>query len=186
MEPLETVETFTTRLDAELALRWLEDDGVSARLVDLAATSEGISATLIEAQANREVAGVSVAVAREDLERARAILQSQAQNDDLPATGITACPERISKKPDEDQPESERDEVARRACLAAAFGLGTLPLLLHLYSLLVLLGFQDAKGPLSESGKRYLIIAIVIDALVLSTVVLFLVLVCSGLFSATG
>src|SRR5262249_30252077 len=100
--------------------------------------------------------------------------------------GITACPERISKKPDEDQPESEQDEVARRACLAAVFGLGTLPLLLHLYSLLLLLGFQEAKGPLSERGRRHLMIAIVIDALVLSTILLSLVIVCSGLFSATG
>src|SRR5438874_9618686 len=96
MEPLEPVGIFHTRLQAERARRWLEDEGVAAQLIDLGTGSAGISASLSDAVANREVIAVRLEVASEDLQRARDILAREAdENADLPATGITTCPERV-------------------------------------------------------------------------------------------
>jgi hypothetical protein len=184
MDPLEPLGVFRTRSAAERARRWLDDEGISAQLTDVGPRSEGIAASLHDAAANQELGEVRLDVAREDLDLARTILAREADEDaDLPATGITSFPERVRKKTaDEDQPDSERDVIVRRAWLAAAFGLVTLPLLLHLYSLIVLLDFSQAHGPLSQRGKRQLLGAIVIDAFVVGAFLLVGLLFCGGLF----
>src|SRR5262245_39838018 len=113
MEPLETAATFSTRVKAELALRWLEHEGVPARLIELPARDERIAARLLEERAGGATSGVLVKVAPEDLGRARYILAREGGEDgDLPATGITAFPERVIRKSEvADPPATEQDVV---------------------------------------------------------------------------
>jgi hypothetical protein len=186
MECPRTVATFKTRLDADLARRWLHDEGIDSKLTPLI-RNEGIVARLLDAKACRAGEEFKLEVDQENLDCARAILARQKSDDDddgLPATGITACPELVSKRTDatDDGPDSEQDQSARRAFLLAGFGFALLPVLLHLYSLIVLLGLAEAKGPLSAWGKRYFYWALAIDLSVIALVILAGFLYCSGLF----
>ncbi len=182
MEPLETVASFKTRLKAELARRWLENEGISVHVLELPAKDERISSRLIDA----DVGGAMVRVAREDLERAQSVLVREGcttdADDALPATAITACPERVSKKTElEESPDTEQDHIARRALLAAIVGLGTFFFLFHLYSLYVLSALDAARGPLSERGRRNVKWAFLIDYVVLGGSLLCGVVLCGGL-----
>jgi hypothetical protein len=201
MDSLETLATFNLRWKAELARRWLTDEGIAAHLVSVdpedtvsdrplgsAAKDERLSIRPIESRLKGE-GRVIVRVAHEDVDRANAVLAlhvtDSEENEALPISGITDSPQWVSRKTDldvEEPAESEQDIVAHKALLAAAIGIVIFPPLCHLYSLILLLGLSSTRGPLSERGRRSLIAAVIIDAVVIGVLLLILFLACGGFF----
>jgi hypothetical protein len=200
MEPLETLATFNKQWKAELVRRWLTDEGISAHLLSIGPQDENISEGRIDAKSpNDHVSApwinlsiedevkVIVQVAREDLGRAQAVLAlhpSESEEDAaLPVSAITDSPGRVSKRADVEIIErtiSEQDQIVQNAFLAAIFGFVIVPPLCHLYSLILLSRLSQARGPLSERGRRFLLFTIIIDAIVVGVVLGILFLFCGG------
>jgi hypothetical protein len=66
------------------------------------------------------------------------------------------------------------EDFAERAWRAAFFGMVTLPVILHIYSAVLVLLMTEAPGELSASGTRKVFVAVVIDLLVLGAAGLFM------------
>jgi len=101
------------------------------------------------------------------------------ESDQIQATVPTrdSVPERSSKDADETddvQLEWTADEFATRAWRAAVFGCLILPVLLHLYSVWLLIRLGTHTGELSSSGTRRMYGALLIDGVVLGGFFIFI------------
>ncbi len=175
-----TVAAFYSVGEAELVRNRLEEEGIPAHLSD----TESVTMVPLWAAA---IGGVKLLVAEEDAGRAEAILRrvkqrggSGRRRDDYGLEeNITANPEKVrvptDEEPldeDEDEDEEEavldspKDVIARRAWLAAVFGL-LCPGVLHIVSILMLLDIREAPGKLTPMGRRWALAALLLDALIL-------------------
>ncbi len=177
-EPLTTVATFSTPVEAELARNRLEERGIAAVVVD--AETVGMVWHMGGA-----LGGVKVQVAESDAAQARAVLASRAGRAALAADsdyGIGDRPGRLRHNPakideeeDEEQvAEDSSDAIAGRAWRSAVIGLLLLPPLLHFYSAWLLFQLPWAQGRLSPAGRRHVFLAAAVNVLVVFGVILLL------------
>lgn len=100
--------------------------------------------------------GIRVHVPARDVEEARALLAAlEAKEAPDPASTQVLHPR-------------DKDNLARRAWAACILGFVTLPVVVHLYSLLLLAGLRRAPGSLSARGRTRVKLALVLNALVLA------------------
>jgi hypothetical protein len=181
-EPVTTVATFSTPVEAELARNRLEEKGIAASVAD--AETAGMLFALGGA-----LGGVKVQVAESDAARARAVLASREGRSALSDNDDYGLEERVkagrrarlrhspvkADEEDEDEPvESDADAIAARAWRSAVIGLLMLPPLLHFYSAWLLFQLPWARGVLSHAGRRNVVLAAVLDLLVLAALLLLL------------
>jgi hypothetical protein len=177
-DPLVTVATFGTPLEAELARNRLEEQGIAAVVAD--AETVGTLWSMGAA-----LGGVKVQVKESDLGEARLILASRPGRVSGPADDY-GLEERVQegsrprlrqrrvREEDEEAAESESDATAARAWKAAVVGLLFPFLLLHLYSAWLLFQLPWTRGPLSPAGRRKALAAAVLDFLGFVAVILLL------------
>jgi hypothetical protein len=177
-EPLTTVATFGTPVEAELARNRLEEKGIAAVVVD--AETVGMVWHMGGA-----LGGVKVQVAESDAAKARAVLAARSGRsafaaDDYGVGDRAGRRRRHSpvtvedKEHEEPADDTEADTIAGRAWRSAVIGLLLLPPLLHFYSAWLLFQLPWSRGQLSHAGKRKAIFAVVLNLLVLFGVVLLL------------
>jgi hypothetical protein len=173
-EPLVTVSTFSTPAEAELARNLLQERGIVAFVADAEAV-----ATLWHL--SPALGGVKVQVKESELQKARRVLASR------PGRGVddyglvkrsrrAPAPHREQPRdpdPDEKELESESDATAARAWKAAVIGLIFPVLLLHIYSVWLLLQLPWTGGALSPTGRRKAVAAAALDFLVFVALILF-------------
>ena len=154
IERLITVGIYSDSIKAHLESNRLEAAGIPTYLEgeDTASAFIGIGAGFVQIKLN---------VAEHDAERARELLASPPR--DEPDTGIQTEPD--EPVPSEDLDSS--DALIERAWRAALFGLFTLPLLLHIYSLVVIGVVAGRDEELSETTTRKMYWALGIDGIVL-------------------
>jgi len=147
---LVVVATFTNPIEAELAKGLLEANAINAFLKD-----DGIVG--VAWHLSNAVGGVKLTVAEEDVAAARLLLENAAE------------PPRPAQPPIDDEEvlqTTEADRMALRAWRASVLGL-MLPLVMHLYSLRLMILAVTQADVLSARGRRYLAGALVFDAFVL-------------------
>lgn len=180
-EPLTTVATFQTPVEAELARNRLEEKGIAAVVVD--AETVGMLFHMGGA-----LGGVKVQVAESDAAHARAVLAARPGRTALSADDDYGSEDRIQERAqarlrhhtaEDDEEESEEietesDATAGRAWRSAVIGLLMLPPLLHFYSAWLLFQLPWTSGALSPVGKRKAFLAGALDVLVLAAVILFM------------
>lgn len=172
-EGLATLVTFSTLAEAQVAKGMLEAAGVESWIAD----SETASAAW---QMTPAMGGIRLQVARDEIDRARAVFDAEDEpsaashlgdddddeSDDRTGEGATA-----GEEIDPDSLEVPlRDRMAIRAWKASIVGLVLLPGVLHLYSLALLAMVANLPGPLSPAARRRAIWAVAVDALALVAV----------------
>jgi hypothetical protein len=190
-QSLVTVATFDSPPEAELARNRLEEEGISALLVD----AETVGTLWYVGTA---LGGVKVQVEEADAPRARAILSRLAHkfaSRELDDYGLLSKSGKAPREHvegngqtvlDDETRESEADATARRAWRSAVIGLVVCPLLLHLYSAWLLLQLPWTEEPFTPAGKRLLYGALVIDILVLGLAALFWITLGPSFFRAVS
>jgi len=172
-----TVRAFNSPVEADLARSVLSGSEVPSRLVDEATMG-------IVPHMNIALGGVKLAVRPADLARAEQLLDMAATEGGSTAladealereameAGSSRPADAVEKEEPEEAPLGRCEAAAKRAFNVAVVGLILLPVVLHLYSLLILWGISPRRGeaPLSRQGRRRAIGALVIDVLVLGTV----------------
>jgi hypothetical protein len=148
----EVVATFSSLIEAELAIGRLDAEGIAARIFNT-------SPTAIYAHSMVSAGDVKLYVAAQDLEAARAILFA-------PSALAEPMPEESPPLP---VPTSDSaDALALRASRAAIIGAFALPPILNFYSLVLLAQLAQTPGQLSARGRRNVALTITFDAIVLS------------------
>jgi len=150
-EKLVTAEAFTNPSRAELAKQRLEAAGIPAYL-------NGAEAGGAFPGLGGEVGTIKLEVREDDVERVRELLAA-------PPVPAEAAEADEPEEPPED-PEST-EALARRAWRAALFGLMFLWVILHIYSLWLLLKLSFRPDDVSPEGMRKVYGALVIDGFVL-------------------
>ncbi len=145
------LRTFGALHEAEFARTQLAGHDVISRIDD--AMTVGVSPWLGPA-----LGGIRLLVSSEDEHRAREVLDALAEASD----------EADEARSDDERRGDEADATARRAVTAAVFGLVTIPVLAHLYSLYLIVGVDRAG--LSGVGRRRVGLALVFNAGVFATV----------------
>jgi hypothetical protein len=173
-----TVGAFTTVTEAEAARLLLDSHGIACVLSD----AETISMAWIMSNA---VGGVKLLVAEADANRARQLLARRparrGATDDYgldapaPSRSLTAVhqvddPEEALSMPD----PREADDTVDRAWRAAIFGLVYGPVVMHLYSLFLLLQLPWVQSRVSPDHRGRLWVAAAVDALVMLAVIVVL------------
>ncbi len=148
-----TVAAFQDPVEAELARGALQGEGIAAELRDSALV--GIAAHLSNA-----VGGVKLVVAQADAARAEAVLLRIRALADLGP----------HDEGDAEPATSRADDLALRAFRASIFGLFTVPVLFHLWSLWLLVASARAGGPVSSQARWRSRAALATDLLILGTV----------------
>jgi hypothetical protein len=176
-EPVMTVATFSTPVEAELARNRLAEKGIAAFVVD--AETAGMLFALGGA-----LGGVKVQVAESEAARARTVLAARAgrasmsDGDDYGLEGRRARPRHspatVAEEEEEEPLVSDADATAARAWRSAVIGLLMLPPLLHFYSAWLLFQLPWTRGTLSTEGKRNVVLAAVLDLFVLAALLLLL------------
>src|SRR5436190_23408040 len=124
-EPLTTVATFSTPVEAELARNRLEEKGIAAVVVDAEAVG------MLWHMGNA-FGGVKVQVAESDADRARAVLASRSGRaafaaDDYGVEGRAGrrrhSPVAVEDEDEEEPVEAASDALAARAWRSAVIGL---------------------------------------------------------------
>lgn len=155
-----TIAQFTSLPEAGIARGVLEGAGLECRLADEGTV--GVAWHLSNA-----VGGVKVQVDAADEEEARRILEAEA----VVEPAEPALPRQEDEGGEAEEPYlSERDADAKRALAAALFGF-FLPVLLHLWSLTLLVQVPGRKGRLSGRGRVYVAVALALDLGALATLV---------------
>jgi Putative prokaryotic signal transducing protein len=176
-EPLTTVATFSTPVEAELARNRLEEQGIPAIVMD--AETVGLF------QMGGAFGSVKLQVPESDARRARRILAVRAsraeREEDYSADehiqdhGRVRVRHSPARADDEEEvAESESDATAARAWRSAVIGLLLLPPLLHFYSAWLLFQLPWTQGPLTLRGKQKAFLAAALDLLVLIALILLL------------
>jgi hypothetical protein len=175
-EPLVTVATFNTLVEAEMARNCLEAEAIQCFVADGEVASMAWYAT-------GAIGGVKLQVAKTDFLAAERILNNRRGHgrdwnlDDYglaKSTAITADPEvvRQTPAPKFEEPEetiepSEADRTLDRALKAAIFGLVLFPPLLHFYSTWLLFELAGSGSSLSASKRAALFLTIAINVAML-------------------
>lgn len=94
-------------------------------------------------------------------------LQVAARDADAAATLLAAAPPPAAATPT----ATPRDRAARQAMAAALLGLAVLPVVAHLYALVLLAGLGRLPGPLSRTGRRHAVVAAVASGIALASAV---------------
>jgi hypothetical protein len=155
------VATFRTVAEAALVRSMLEAEGIPALL-----DGEESAAMLGPLTGSRE--GVRLLVAEEHQERAAAILNAPAEDGAARSDEPLLFRQGSGKRRDDDEesPTAVGDALARRAWQTAVLGLFVCPPLLSLYSGWLLLKLAWSTHELSDVGRRKVLPAVVLDALV--------------------
>ncbi len=152
---LVTIATFALPLEAHIARNALA-------AANIPVTLNNEESSMLFGQGTNVLSGVRVVVREEDEEAAVKVLDATfGGEEDVPENELTAQAEAAepedSVPPDEDgQPLSERDQYARRAWLAAIFGL-VVPLL-WFYAMYLFLNAAFGDGTLSDRSKSKLFV----------------------------
>ncbi len=155
-QPLTTVATFSTPLEAELARNRLEEQGIVAFVAD--AEAAGLW------HLGGAFGSVKLQVAESDASAARVILARGPARAGLSGKddyGLETAIQRGRSRPprgadhdeEEEEEDTESDTTAARAWRAAVIGLLVLPPLLHFYAAWLLFQLPWTRGPLSPVGK---------------------------------
>ncbi len=151
MDSEETAGRYYALHEAELAAMHLRACGIKAKVDNNVVASMnplwGIA-----------LGGIRVQVPARDADEARELLQALYAPD--PATEAVAKPE-----------PAERDDLARRAWAASIMAFITLPVVVHLYSLLLLSQIARAPGKLSAKGRRQARLAALVDVVSIGAVI---------------
>jgi hypothetical protein len=136
-----------------------------AEVARAALEAEGIESVTNAWMLGNAVGYVKLQVVARDTKRAQVVLESITGVSRSDADGETSARE------EEEPPDhADGDEDARRAWWAAIFGIDFCPLLLHLYSVYVLIRLGCSKRQLSPRGRRHVVYALVVDALVFALI----------------
>ena len=150
-EGFETLIRFATLGEARVAAGLLESAGIEAFVPDEVTTN-------VAPHLSNALGGYRLQVPREDVERARAALAEDVEDDHERSR------HRETRDPDDPRP-GPREEAALRAWRAAIIGLLLLPPLLHLFSLMQLGAALAMPGTLSSRAKTRAIAAFAIDCI---------------------
>lgn len=135
--------------EAELAAMHLRAHGIDAKV-------GSNSVAVINPLWGLALGGIRVNVPARDVEEARVLLAAlEAKEPPDPASTQVLHPR-------------DKDNLARRAWAACILGFITLPVVVHLYSLLLLAGLGRAPGALSARGRRHVVFALLLDALAIA------------------
>lgn len=176
-EGLATLVTFSTLAEAQVAKGMLEAAGVESWIAD----SETASAAW---QMTPAMGGIRLQVARDEIERARAVFDAEDEpsaasrlgnddddRDDEESDGDTGEGSAAGEDVDPDSLEVPlRDRMAIRAWKASIVGLVLLPGVFHLYSLALLVMVANLPGPLAPASRRRATWAAAVDAVALVAV----------------
>jgi hypothetical protein len=172
-----TVAAFGTPVEAELARNRLEQEGITAFVVDAEAVG-------MLWRMGGALGGVKVQVVASAATRARAILgtgRAKGGRGDRDDYGLTPAvrrgsppPQRAPARDADEEDESESDATAARAWRSAVIGLLLLPPLLHFYAAWLLFQLPWTRGPLSPAGRWKALGAAVVTVLAVAGVILVL------------
>jgi len=168
-QPLVTVATFATAGEAEIARIMLEGHGVPCYLAD----AELVNMMWL---ASNAVGGIKLQVAANDVARAEQLLtRRQPSRRHRPVDDYGLEDPQRPAQPAEDEPGpaavgDSADMLVIRALRAALLGLVCCPLLLHLWSLLLLTEAVTRNTPVSAEHRGKMLAALMIDVAVLALV----------------
>ncbi len=179
-ESLTTVAAFNSPHEAALARNRLEEEGITAYVVD----AETVGMIWLVGGA---LGGVKVQVAESDARRARAVLASRPGRAGAERPDDYGLEERVQAGPRpqlrmvEEEPEdeapsadSEADKLATLAWRSAVIGLLLVPPILHFYSCWLLFQIPWSKGTVSPASRPKVVAALVLNTVVFLVVVLLL------------
>lgn len=152
---LVTIGEYLLESEAELLRTVLADEGIQSYV-------ENEAAGQILWLWRYATGAAKLQVAEVDAERARSILE-QRYAEFSKASDESEETEQQEGDKDEETAEAAGDHDAIRAWRAAVFGTFFLPILLHFYSLWIILQVALKDAPLSRSGKRHYYAALLLD-----------------------
>jgi hypothetical protein len=194
-ESFVTVATFEKAAEAQLARNRLEEEGIDAFLegaetavmfanpggvkLQVAAEDEDRARAILGQRRNwpdkpeRDDYGLDREASKTAIRgrRFEPVQDDYGLDKEASKTAIRGRPFDVEDE-EEDLPESPADATARRAWRSAVIGLLICPPTLQVYSLWQLLQIPGEEGPLSDTGKRSLYLAIALDAMVFGAVAL--------------
>jgi hypothetical protein len=175
-EPLMTVATFDSLMEAEMARSYLESEGIPCFLAD----AEMVNTAWYLSGA---MGGIKLQVTKSDFLAAERLMHSRPTSalrglDDYGlkrgTDAITAAPGQVRQPPEEDKeeeevPQNEAEALVSRALRAAILGLFLCPPCLHVYSMGLLYEARNRPESLRDSYQKDFWIAGVLDAIVMLT-----------------